>query len=65
MDVARPPKLHYSLDYLYQLALKRKLGELTIDDDGMEPPRKKTKPVVLPSASEVWYEVNSQGTSTV
>jgi len=59
LDVARTPKPHYSLDYLYQLALnqKRKAGD-SIEDDSADAlsQSKKPKRVVLPTASEVWYD---------
>jgi chromatin structure-remodeling complex subunit RSC1/2 len=57
LDVARTPKLHYSLDYLYQLALKQKRGaEDSMEDD--RPGNKRVKRVVLPTASEVWYDAS-------
>lgn len=54
VDVAKPPKLRYSLDYLYQLALNQKGAEAS----DAAPSTKRSKTIVPPSASEVWYEVS-------
>lgn len=63
LDVARTPKPRYSLDYLYQLALKqkRKAGDLM---DGDLQDNKRAKRVVLPTASEVWYDASLAAASS-
>jgi chromatin structure-remodeling complex subunit RSC1/2 len=57
LDVARTPKPRYSLDYLYQLALKRKrrAGD-SMEDDGQA--NKRVKRFAMPTASEVWYDAS-------
>jgi hypothetical protein len=60
IDVARPPKLQYSLEYLYQMAIKQKQ---TSGDAVDAPDAKKQKLMVMPTASEVWYNVTNANVS--
>ncbi|CAG7847251.1 SubName: Full=Related to RSC complex protein-Laccaria bicolor {ECO:0000313/EMBL:CCA69394.1} [Serendipita indica DSM 11827] len=59
LDVAKPHGLHYSLDYLYEIALRQKRQAGV---DGVEDSNVRRTRVVPPTASELWYQV-SQGTS--
>ncbi|KAG8757043.1 hypothetical protein FRC14_002431 [Serendipita sp. 396] len=56
LDVAKAPKLQYSLDYLYGMALEKK-RKATGDAEGA-PLSKRPGIVVQPSAGAVWQEVN-------
>jgi len=56
LDVARTPRPRYSLDYLYQLALKQKRKRGDPVEGGRE--FKKAKRSVLPTASEIWYDAS-------
>ncbi|KAG8810032.1 hypothetical protein FRC17_003127 [Serendipita sp. 399] len=61
LDVAKPPKLNYSLDYLYELALEKK-RKLVGDAEGA-PLSKKPALDVRPSAAEIWQEVKKTATT--
>lgn len=60
IDVARPPKLQYSLEYLYQMAIKQKQAS---EDTADASEAKRQKLMVMPTASEVWYNVTNANVS--